>query len=222
MRLIVIGARHDGLAHLVMDSIEARGEHAIVAFADETQELWGTNVFGKPVIGPPSKIPEFLEELDIKGAVIAIGNGQARDRFARGCRDMGLDLPSIIHPSSHVSGYATIGEGVFLGQGVQVLAGATIGDFALINAGTVVSHHVHIGRATTIGPNSTLAGRSRIGHFVFLGAASTVLPDVTVGENAILGAGGVLVSDLPKGVTAAGVPAKPIKNLRRPLPTETL
>jgi acetyltransferase-like isoleucine patch superfamily enzyme len=69
---------------------------------------------------------------------------------------------------------------------------------------------VQIGHATTIGPNSTLAGRSRTGRFVFLGAAATVLPDVTIGENAILGAGSVAIYDVPEGVTAAGVPAKPL------------
>ena len=167
MNLILIGARSDGLAHLLLDAVESSGDHRIVAFADETEKLWGTSVFGRPVIGPPAEIPKIINKLGIKGAGFAIAPGNARDRLARICRDFGFHLPSIIHPSAHVSRYAQIGEGVFIGQGVQILAGAIISDFALINAGAVISHHVHIGYATTIGPNSTLAGRSKTGRFAF-------------------------------------------------------
>jgi sugar O-acyltransferase (sialic acid O-acetyltransferase NeuD family) len=210
MNLVVIGARRDGQAHLVLDAVEERGDHRIVAFADEVRELWGTRVFHRPVLGAPSRLPDFLDEFHILGAVVAIGNGPARHRLAQICHDIGLQLPSIVHPMAHVSRYATLGEGIFVGQGAQILAGAVIDDLALIGAGTVVSHHVRIRHAATVGPNSTLAGRSQIGRFVFLGAAATILPDVSIGDNAVLGAGSVVVSHVPEGVTAAGVPAKPL------------
>jgi acetyltransferase-like isoleucine patch superfamily enzyme len=46
-----------------------------------------------------------------------------------------------------------------------------------------------------------------------IGANTTVLPDVTIGEMALVGAGSVVVRDVPANSVAAGVPAKVIKNV---------
>jgi len=41
----------------------------------------------------------------------------------------------------------------------------------------------------------------------WVGIGATVVPAVTIGAGSILGAGGVLLNDLPTGVVAVGVPA---------------
>jgi len=46
-----------------------------------------------------------------------------------------------------------------------------------------------------------------------IGANTTVLPDVTIGEMALVGAGSVVVKDVPAKSVVAGVPAKVIKNV---------
>lgn len=46
-----------------------------------------------------------------------------------------------------------------------------------------------------------------------IGANTTVLPDVTIGEMALVGAGSVVVKDVPARSVVAGVPAKVIKNV---------
>jgi maltose O-acetyltransferase len=48
---------------------------------------------------------------------------------------------------------------------------------------------------------------------VWLGGGVIVCPGVTVGENTVVGAGGVVVKDLPAGVLAVGNPARPIREL---------
>ena len=40
-----------------------------------------------------------------------------------------------------------------------------------------------------------------------------VCPGVTIGENTVVGAGSVVVKDLPAGVLAVGNPARPIREL---------
>lgn len=48
---------------------------------------------------------------------------------------------------------------------------------------------------------------------VWVGANSVILPGVTIGEGSIIGAGSVVVKDVPSNTIVAGVPAKPLKNL---------
>jgi len=46
-----------------------------------------------------------------------------------------------------------------------------------------------------------------------IGANSTILPGIVIGENALVGAGSVVVTDVPDGVVVAGNPARIIKNV---------
>lgn len=52
-----------------------------------------------------------------------------------------------------------------------------------------------------------------IGDNVWLGAGVTVTPDTIIGYNSIIGAGSVVVHDIPDGVIAAGNPCKVIRKI---------
>ena len=55
----------------------------------------------------------------------------------------------------------------------------------------------------------------RIGNRVWCGLNVTILSGVTIGNDVVIGAGSVVISDLPSNCIAVGVPAKKIKNLNR-------
>jgi UDP-perosamine 4-acetyltransferase len=59
-----------------------------------------------------------------------------------------------------------------------------------------------------VGPASALAGGVTIGERAFLGVGARAIPGVRIGADTILGAGGVVVRDLPDAVVAIGVPAQ--------------
>jgi maltose O-acetyltransferase len=52
-----------------------------------------------------------------------------------------------------------------------------------------------------------------IGHNVWLGGGVIVCPGVTIGADTVVGAGSVVVQDLPAGVVAVGSPARTIRKL---------
>jgi acetyltransferase-like isoleucine patch superfamily enzyme len=53
----------------------------------------------------------------------------------------------------------------------------------------------------------------RIGNNVFLGSGVTILPGVTIGDNVVVGAGSIITRPIPSNCVAAGVPAKPLRNI---------
>ena len=56
-----------------------------------------------------------------------------------------------------------------------------------------------------------MAGHCRVESRAFLGIGSTLAPCVTIGEDAVIGAGAVVITDIPAHATAVGVPARIIK-----------
>lgn len=207
MRMVLIGARVDGQAHLVLDLLEETGEHEVVAFLDETPELWGREVFGRPVLGSVDAIDRAVA-LGAQGGMVSIGSGAARERLANAFDKAGLEQPSLIHPRVSVAPSARIGRGVFVGANAVISSGARVGDLALVAPACVVSHHVVVGAAASLSPGAKLAGRSRVGRRAFLGLGAMVLPDCRVGDDAVVGAGAVVNRNVLAGCTVAGVPAR--------------
>ncbi len=93
-----------------------------------------------------------------------------------------------------------------------------IGAFSYINAqyGVVVEDYVQIGSHCSIYSISTIdnkQGKVHLKRNCKIGSHSTVMPNVTIGENAIVGANSLVLSDIPDNVIAFGVPAKVIRKI---------
>jgi serine O-acetyltransferase len=106
-------------------------------------------------------------------------------------------LTMVTHINLHPD--ARIGPGLLIPHvgPIQVFPEATLGADCAI-------HHV-----CTIGAGSKPGGPV-IGDHVYLGCHSCVLGPVRVGDGAKIGAGAVVVTDIPAGATAVGVPARAI------------
>jgi len=59
-----------------------------------------------------------------------------------------------------------------------------------------------------VGPGARLAGNVSVYEGAFLGIGSCVVPGCRIGEWATVGAGGVVVGEIPEGVVAKGIPAR--------------
>lgn len=102
-----------------------------------------------------------------------------------------------------ISKTTKIGKGMFCPHPYSTIINAeAIGD-------NFVCHHL-----VTIGhKNDTTRLRPIIGDNVFVGVGASIIGKVKVGNNVVIGAGSVVVKDIPNNVVVAGNPAKVVKYL---------
>jgi serine O-acetyltransferase len=97
-----------------------------------------------------------------------------------------------IHPG------AKIGEGFFIDHGMGVVIGETaeIGD------------NCHLYQGVTLGGTSTKREKRHptLRNNVQVGAGAKLIGAIEVGENAVIGAGSVVVTNVPPNATVVGVP----------------
>ena len=97
---------------------------------------------------------------------------------------------------------AKIGSGVFIDHAT----GIVIGETAVVGDDVSMLHGVTLG-----GTGKDFTDRHpKIGNGVLLGAGAKVLGNIHVGDEARVGSGSVVLSDVPSRCSVAGVPAKPV------------
>lgn len=120
-----------------------------------------------------------------------------------------------------------IGNNVSIGTCSTIEFGNYIEDGTRVHSGCFLEM-AKIGKNVFIGPNVILTddphpmkcpyykkckGGVIIEDFAKIGANSTILPGVRIGRDSLIGAGSVVIDDVPPGEVYAGSPAKFIKKL---------
>ncbi len=126
----------------------------------------------------------------------------AHELWRQNRREMALYLQSIIsqvyavdiHPA------AQIGSGILFDHATSIVIGET----------AVVGDHVSILHEVTLGGTGKEKGdrHPKVRHGVLIGAGAKILGNVEIGQYARVGAGSVVLEDVPPHVTVAGVPAR--------------
>ena len=209
MKTIIVGA--GGHSRVVYDILRYDHNVQVVAFVDNSPRGSEEKIMGVPVVGDHDIIPSLVEDEDVGGFIIAVGDNEIRRNHFEKLMDMGLEPVSAIHPESYISKTATVGAGTVVASGVNVSTNVEIGENSILNTGAIVDHETAIGAHAHVAPGTTVAGRVKIGELSFVGMGSTVRDYTEVGENVTVGAGSVVLEDVPSNVTVAGAPAE-VKN----------
>ena len=78
----------------------------------------------------------------------------------------------------------------------------------VINSSAIIGNNVSISQFTSIGSSKGKA--ATIGDCVYIGPNVSIVENVEIGNYCTIGAGSVLVKNIPDNSTAVGVPAKVI------------
>lgn len=113
-----------------------------------------------------------------------------------------------IHPG------AQIGKGFFIDHGNGVIIGET----------TIIGDNVTLYQGVTLGGTGKEQGKRHptIGNNVMISAGAKVLGSFKVGDNTKIGAGSVVLEEVPPNSTVVGVPGRVVRRNNRALPQEEL
>ena len=126
-------------------------------------------------------------------------------RLAYTLHSAGLRLPArlISHLGRALTGIeihprAQIGERFFIDHGMGVVIGET----------TVIGDNCHLYQGVTLGGTSTKRAKRHptLGNGVVVGAGAKIIGAVNIGDDAKIGAGSVVVTNVPPNATVVGVP----------------
>lgn len=122
----------------------------------------------------------------------------------RAVRKTGIE----IHPG------AEIGKGFFIDHGNGVIIGET----------TIIGENVTLYQGVTLGGTGKEHGKRHptIGNNVMISAGAKILGSFKIGDNSKIGAGSVVLHEVPPGSTVVGVPGRVVKRNNESLPQDTM
>jgi sugar O-acyltransferase (sialic acid O-acetyltransferase NeuD family) len=209
--IVLIGA--SGHAHLLIEVIEKEGRVAIAGMLDRDLPV-GTDCMGYQVLGCERDLPAVMRTHDVGAAMVAIGDNWVRRRVVERLREIvpGLRFERAVHPSAQIARGAEIGEGAVVMASAVLNANARLGRHCFVSTKASLSHDSVMGDFSSLGPNATTGGAVRIGAGTAIALSADVIHGITIGEHTVIGAGSVVLKNMPDRVVAYGIPARVIRS----------
>ena len=190
-----------GHGKVIKEIIEANGGQ-VEAFVDDNKE-----------VNECAGLPVLHDAMGLSPMIVSIGINRIRKVIVERLSSLSLQpstlsFPTAIHPSAVVSSSAMIGQGTVVMAGAVINADTVVGRHCIVNTGATVDHDCVIEDYCHIAPGVHISGGTHVGEGTWIGVGSCVIQYLNIGKNCMIGAGSVVVKDIPDNVTAFGCPAK--------------
>jgi UDP-N-acetylbacillosamine N-acetyltransferase len=212
-RLLIWGASSHAL--VVADIVRIRGEYDVAGFLDDVEPgRAGERFCGATILGGAEQL-DLARRDGIAWLICAFGDGLARLRVSAVARASGFRLATAVHPRATVAADVVVGAGTVVAAGAVVNPGTRLGENVIVNTCASVDHECTIEDGAMVNAGARLAGRVRVGRAASVEIGAVVTGRRQVGAGAVVGAGSVVLDDVPDGMLAYGTPARVVRPIRR-------
>ena len=208
---LIIGAGSVG--RIIIDIIETlnnRGSKiTILGFLDDDIKKGGSDFFGYKVLGNT----QYLKSVKDISVIIAFADSNYRKNCYEKIKKFNNDLnyPTILSPYSIIGNNVNIGKGTIVFPGVIIDPEVSLGDFCQVNKSVTLGHDTIIEDFVTISPGVNIGGLNHLFERCFIGIGSCTIQQLKIGRQSKIGAGTIVIKDVPDYATVVGNPAKIIK-----------
>ncbi|MCX7649771.1 MAG: acetyltransferase [Flavobacteriales bacterium] len=207
--ILIIGASSH--AKVVLDIFKLSGKK-IIGFIDDNKPK-GDYFEGYKILGKINDISIIIEEFPAIELFVAIGDNYSRKQIFEKIK---VALPKIsfavaIHPRAIISEDVKIEEGAVLMAGAIVNPGSSIARGVIINTGATVDHDCFLDAFSSLAPGVSLGGNVQVGKCSAISIGAIIKHGITVAEHSVVGAGSVVLKDIPAFSVAYGVPARVVR-----------
>ena len=210
-RLVIVGAGGHGL--VVSDIVQRAGTYELVGFLDSGKPV-GRGTRGLEVLGPVEAVADLAVAHSFTECLVAVGQNSVRracvERIVAACPR--LKFAKAIHPSAVVAPGVVLGEGTVVMAGVVLNPGCLIGRHCIINTGSQIDHESHLEDFASLAPRVVVGGDVRIGPGSAICLGALVIHGVRIGADVVVGAGALVLKDLPARCVAYGSPARHVRD----------
>ncbi len=198
---------HEGAEPIVVD-VEAENRKR----ASQRTEFPTVDSFkGRPFIVSNDWLEE-IRRMGIRRVLPLTPDNRLRLRQIEACMEAGIELVSAIHPTVTVLAGATIAPGVWINANSLIGYKAEVAPGVIVNTGAQLDHHNVLERCCQVAPGVVTAGFVALRECCYVCTGATIILRKQIGADAVVGAGAVVVDDVPPRTTAVGVPARVIKH----------
>lgn len=209
-KIVIFGAGGFGreIQWLIESINEEKPTWELIGYIDDGLSV-GTMRDGYRVLGGMEYLKTCQETLSV---ACAIGNAKVRKKLAETITaNDHLEFPNLIAPGVLMSKRVEMGRGNLICAANVLTTDIQIGDFNILNLDCTIGHDVNLASYITVYPSANISGCVSVSSCCEIGTGTQIIQGIRIAGNVIIGAGSVVVKDLPEPGVYVGVPAKKIR-----------
>jgi sugar O-acyltransferase (sialic acid O-acetyltransferase NeuD family) len=209
-QLVIIGCGGFGReVFALVEALRAQGGSWVVeGFVDDAPsdlDLARVGELGSRVVG---SVNDLVARTSPFSAVVAIGSPQIRRAIVDKLSVAPVSWAVLVHPDTTIGTRVGLGAGSIVAPGARLSTNIVVGRHVHIDQNVTVGHDCDLGDYSRLNPQACISGSVVLQEQVLVGASATVLQGLRVAASSIIGAGAVVVRDVPASTVVKGVPAR--------------
>lgn len=212
--IIIFGA--SGHAKVIIDIIESQKKYNIVGIIDDFKSSRET-LLGYSILGKTKDLEEITRAHGTSKGIIAIGDNWVRNNIYHKIISIlpEFEFATLIHKNAVISKHSEIGQGSVVMAGTTVNPGSQIGQHCILNTNSSLDHDCKMNSFSSLAPGVTTGGNVTVGEFSAISLGAKIIHGKSVGEHTVVGAGSVVLNDIPSLSVAYGCPAKTVRSRKK-------